>query len=370
MKSWRAGFVLGTIMTLAVPASSSNSSFEKATPLVCPFDISAELSTTADRNFYVVKATQGSLVFIWSEGSSGLKAVVYDEWGRWVGYLDRIANVCDVRVFVPGQYYVEVFSADGITHGKFHITGQQWPLGPERDGGRLHLNFDVPGHEFVARSLIPLIARRMEAELAPYSCAVVTSKELPQEQATGEWVGVQVGPGPRVGGGTWGDRRPSGGCAAGWSGVGAEESLWQTLFGDPGVVSHESWHGFGIPHMGWGSASAIQFDYGWNLLSYNYWSRVWNLREYMTLICQAGYLGVEIEPNNDLSTATDVNPWLEQMRKDNLQTNNAFMASGKISDGSDVDICSLTVRAGERWQFDIDAAEFQYSLDAYLLNFA
>jgi hypothetical protein len=64
--------------------------------------------------------------------------------------------------------------------------------------------------------------------------------------------------------------------------------------------------------------------------------------------------------------ATDVDPWLEQMRNDDLQTNDAFVATGKISDGCDVDVYSLTIEAKKKWQFDIDAAEFLHPVDACL----
>ena len=165
-----AGGVAGSAYDLGIgqmsPGMEANDSLETAVPLSLPMDVSARLSDPTGRDFYVFDAVPGTLGLWLPGGDADLQVVVRDEWGRWMGYIDEVANACNLPAFTPGRYYMEVFSREGTSAGSYRLAGYQGPLGPERDGGLLVLDFHVPGYEYLAPDLIPIVTEMMAAQVS------------------------------------------------------------------------------------------------------------------------------------------------------------------------------------------------------------
>jgi hypothetical protein len=172
-------------------------------------------------------------------------------------------------------------------------------------------------------------------------------------------------------GGGYGNRRVSGGgagdCSADW------RSLADVWFG---LFYHENGHGVGLPHtrhplavMSYGG----QYDY-FPVGSYNRIGgdartsvpKVQNERNYLDWAFEAGRIVLEDESNDDLASAQRLNPFFGDMTTDADPRNDQVVVVGAVATPTDTDVFRFTAAANETYAIDIDAAEFQYPLDAKL----
>lgn len=178
------------------------------------------------------------------------------------------------------------------------------------------------------------------------------------------------------GGGDYGTRRPDGFayCPAtgdDWDEF-ADVSRWVAV-----CMPHELGHGVGMRHardpmdvMGY----ANQAD-GFSVASHFVqnggdarapFPKVQNTREYLDWALQAGYYVREEAGNDAPTTPQDLDASLAIMTSDGDPRNDRVVVLGRIETSADRDYFAFTATAGESVTFDIDAAEFQYPLDAQL----
>ncbi len=307
---------------------------------------------------------------------------LYNEFGQLVTYAVNGQIDTNIAQIATGPYLVMVQALNPLGLGAYAVTVSSTGTFPtQRDRPIYYFDFTgygtYWGHHaaaFTRPDAIPQVIAGFESIYGVYDINIVQDPLPDSVEHVSIGVGHYSDMGGGLGGGMDGSRR-----IVGWAACDVSDEQSWTRLADAswafGVTTHEAGHCTGyVPHLqsgrgimaGDGMYFSIQQcfsgDGGGNLPG----RYVYRERDLLDWVTQAGRIGNEIESNDTIATAQDLTPWIAEMSQDADPTNDRAVVLGRIDTPQDVDTYALTVAAGETYALDVDAAEFQYPLDAVL----
>ena len=342
------------------------------------------LSSLSDVDVYAVNLTgTGKYEFRLDASIGGLatqnrRITLYNQFGQPLDYANngRMATQSyTARPEATAKYFLTVEATDEVGLGPYELI--------VRIDGEFPVYRDIPlfyqdYSNFSRSNEVPEFLAFFESQYDVYQVDLTQTNPGPDTEHV-DWTFRNSPSGcGGLAGGSHGLRRPSG------SGTGDCDGNWDRLasaFAWIGLSYHENGHSVGLWHarhplnvMSYGG----QYSYfpigssNWiggvdvNGDARTSYPAIHNMRNYLDWALEAGRIVLDDEANDDVSTAQWLDPFFGEMATDADPRNDQAVVVGALSTSSDIDVYRFTAAAGETFSADIDAAEFQYPLDAQL----
>ncbi len=299
------------------------------------------------------------------------------------------------RIEQTGRHYVSVLATGETGLGPYSLLGQVTGSYPTRRDVPLyfldytdqtpHLGTDASAG-IVNPAHIPLLVGLFEAMYDMYDVDVTTTSP-----GAGTYVAHGMGNFAGNGGGGLGgnfnlnngapigSRRPSGDS---WTDVtGAGWTRFADMERAAYVQAQETGHASGIYAHARHPLAFLAYDaQAFINVVGTYFPFPWtdsdvpdvetrNQRDFLDMVLQSGRIAQEVEANNSIGTAQNLDPFFSEMMAgggDVDPRNDRVTILGQVPAVADVDLYRFTAAAGETFAIDIDAAELQRPLDAQL----
>lgn len=322
---------------------------------------------------------------------------LYNEFGQLLEYTTigtlhtNAATGFGFRVEKSGTHYIVVEANSPRGLGGYVLVGQRTSttFPSQRDvplyfhdytGQTTHLGYG-PADPLSQQAVVPLMVGMFEARYDIYDVNVT----LVKPSAGTPYLGFGMGEFGSIG-------------AYGYGGsfnMGSRQATGDSLVDDPGsswnrlsamrnaasVMNQETGHATGLyaharhplAYMAYDNQSAL------NVIGTYYpfpWTdsrvpdvEIRNQRDFLDWILQAGRIAYEIEGNDSLGSAQNLDGFLAEMTADADPRNDRVVMVGRIATAGDVDYYRFTAAADQTFAIDIDSAEFQNPLNAALWLF-